>query len=204
MLVRDLRAQCALRVRDRGYAEISREEWMMLISSAGQDARSSGWLVQLEDDETLEIAANTWEYAVPDDFAYIYKIFQEDTANGTSVYDYEIDRGYWEIPINGGTPVIKFATRAPIITGRNLKIMGQGRPTIYTDENQTIDRGMESFIRERTLYFAFQILGAGLSELARWRQQMSTQTWQTSEIFLRNHPQEFLVMPSSIVVPGRA
>lgn len=201
--VKDIRDDCALHAHDPSFNEITKAQWIAFIRSASSDARSSGWLTDLEDSESLEVAASTWEYPVPAGFAYIEKIMLEQEVNGTSVYAMEIDRAHWEIRLNGGAPVFSFHSRDMLETGKNIKVIGQARPTIYMDENETIDRGMEAFMRERALYFAFRYLGAGMSELARWRQQMSTQAWQTSEMMLSRHPQEFRVRPNSRVVLGR-
>lgn len=203
MLVKDLRELCATMSHDPNYGEISKSMWMQFFTSAGMDARSSGWYLHAEDDESLTVVANTWEYDVPAGFAYIEAILQESTVNGTSVYTDIVEKSYWDIRLNGSNPVITFNNLWVMDEGKKLKIIGQARPTVYTNENETIDRGMETFIRERALYFAFRFLGAGGSELARWRQQMSTQAWQTSEMMLQRHPQEFRMAPSARVVPGR-
>lgn len=203
MLVKDIRDLCATMCHDPSYGEISKAMWMQFITSAGMDARSAGWYLHAEDDESITVVANTWEYDVPAGFAYIEAILQESTVNGTSVYTDIVEKAYWDIRLNAGAPVITFDNLWVMDEGKKLKIIGQARPTVYTNENETIDRGMETFIRERALYFAFRFLGAGGSELARWRQQMSTQAWQTSEMFLQRHPQEFRMAPSARVVPGR-
>lgn len=203
MLVKDLRQMAALMVHDPRYGEISREDWLLYIASAALDARNAGWYLHAEDSESLVVAEATWEYAVPAGFAYIEGIYIEDTSGGTSVYVQPISRVDYDIRLNGGYPVITFNSRWGLHVGRHLKIIGQVRPTIYVDENESIDRGMESYLRERAMYFAFRFLGAGGSELARWRQQMAIQAWQSSEVFLTHHPQEFRQAPDSIVVPGR-
>lgn len=203
MILRDIRDECALAVHDPDLGEISRAQWLMFLRSASMDARNSGWFLPIEDDESLEVAATTYEYDIPAGFAFIEKLYIEETINGSDVYINTIPRNHWEIRTNGGNPVITFSTLSELTPGKNIKIVGQARPSVYTDENQTVDRGMESFIRERALYFAFRYLGAGLSELARWRQQMSIQAWQTSEAMLNSHPQEFRMRPDARSVDGR-
>ena len=204
MLVSDLRDELALHAHDPSYGEISQAQMLTFIASAARDARhAGGWLVRLEDDESLTAASTTYEYAVPTGFAYISHLEIEETINGTAVYVNELPRSHWDVTLNGGVPVFKFNTITQLTPGKRIKVHGQQRPTIYTVATQTIDAGMESFIRERALYFVFRYLGAGLSELARWRQQMAIQSWQTSEMFLRRHPQEFRMLPNAIEVPGR-
>lgn len=203
MLVSDLYTECALHVHDISFGELSTANWIALIASGARDMRSSGWLIRHEDDESLEVVSNTYEFAVPANFAYVEKIVAEETINGTSVYVRELPRAHWEVRLNGGIPTFHFGTVTELEPGRHMKVIGQKRPTIYSAAGETIDPGAESFLRERTLYFAFRFLGAGLSELARWRQSMSQQCWVTSETMLRRHPQEFRALPSSVEIPGR-
>ena len=204
MLVSELVTEVALHCHDEGNAELSAANLFIMVNSAARDARhTAGWLIRLEDDETLEAAENDWEYDVPASFAYIEKLLIEETVNSSSVYTTEIPRHTYEVRLNGGVPVFAFSSLQFLQPGKNIKVIGQKRATIYTATSNTIDPGMESFLRERTLYFAFRYMAAGLSELAAWRRQMSIQCWQTSEAFLRRHPQEFRMMPSAIEVPGR-
>ena len=207
MIVQDLIDDAAIHAHDPDYGEIERTTWLAFVRSASRHARSSGWLIDLEDDETLEVAEDTWEYTVPQGFAYVSALYLEETINGTSVYVNEIPQAHWapdrKIRVNGSVPVFSFGTRSSLSVGDNIKVVGQKRPTVYTDLNQDIDPGMEGFLLERTLYYAFRYLGAGMSDLSRWRQQMSIQAFQSSEMLLARHPQEFRVQPSSISVPGR-
>ena len=200
----ELQTEVALHAHDPSNGELSAAQLLTFIASAARDARhAAGWLIRLEDDESLTVVSNTYEYTIPASFAYISHLEMEEIISGTSVYVQEIPRSHWDITINAGVPAFKFNTITQLTVGRRLKVHGQQRPTIYTVGTQTLDAGMESFLRERALYFVFRYLGAGLSELARWRQQMAIQSWQTSEMFLRRHPQEFRALPNAIEVPGR-
>lgn len=203
MLVSDLYAECALHTHDVAYAELSTSNWISFIASAARDMRSSGWLIRLEDDESLSATSNQYEYDVPASFAYIETLYLEESINGTSVYTHQMPRAHWEIRLNGGAPTIYFLSLNELVPDKHIKIIGQKRPTIYTSGSETIDPGAESFLRERALYFGFRFLGAGLSELARWRQAMSSQCFVTSETMLRRHPQEFRALPSAVEIPGR-
>lgn len=199
--------ELALHAHDVTNGELSPANWLSFIQSAARDARNNGWLIFIEDNETLTIASNAYEYAVPATFAYVDKLMVQETINGVSVFVREVPRHHYEIRYNtitGAGPVFSFSSVTELTPDRLLKVVGQARPTIYSAAGNTIDAGMESFLRERSLYFGFRFLGAGLSELARWRQQMSIQAWQTSEALLRRHPQEFRMHPSAMEVPSRA
>lgn len=202
--VATLRDDCAIMVHDPSYAEITKAIWLVFLRSASLDARNMGWLVPHEDDESILIAASTYEYTVPQEFAYIDSLLIEETVNGSAQYIERVPENYWEIRLNGGVPVLNFATISHLSVGKHIKVVGQKRPTVYTSADEPIDPGMESFLRERALYFAFRYVGAGSSELAGWRRTMSSQSFQTSEAILRRHPQEFRMNPNAVVVPGRA
>lgn len=202
MIVDELINMCALQVSDSDFKEFDKGKWLMCLNAASQDARNSGWLRHIDDDTSITIAASTYTYTVPDDFAYIYELRMEDTQNGTSAYTRQIPFLHWNIHTQTN-PVFFFNTITSLEVGKHIMVVGQGRPTIYTDLNQTVDAGFESFLRERTVAYACQILGGGISELSKWRQVLAGMKMNSSEVFLRRHPQEFRVMPGSVVVPGR-
>lgn len=203
MDINTLRNDCAIMIHDPSFNEISEAQWLAFFRSAAQDARSAGWLLAWEDDETITITDTDYEYTVPQPFAYIEKLILGEVLNGTTVYLEEIPRPHYEIRLNGSVPVLSFNTITQLVVGNTLKVVGQKRPTLYTDAAQEVDGGMESFIRERALYFAFRFTGAGSSELATFRRNMATQCWQSSEMYLHRHPQEFRQRPSAMEVPGR-
>lgn len=190
-----------MHVHDPQFTELTRAEWLVFARSASQAAQSSGWLLYLQDDESISLVSNTYEYAVPANFAYIYNLEVESSTTG--VYIDSVPRSHWEIRIDSGVPNFKFETITLLTNGRHLRITGQKRPTIYSGLSDTVDNQMEGYVMERMLFYAFRYLANGQSDLARWRQQMSQQSWQISEAMLRAHPQEFRVMPSGILVKGR-
>ena len=205
MIVSDLYAELALHVHDVAYAEITAAQWVTFIASASRDARNKGWYVRLDDDESLTIADNDFDYDVPGSFARIGAIYQGESIDGATVYLRRVPDAHWVIRYDGASPVpvLHFHTLSSLESGAALKITGQRRPTIYTTGGQTIDAGMESFLRERAKYYALQFLAAGRSEYATWRQQMALLALQESEKFFKAHPAEFRAEPGSILVKGR-
>ena len=201
--VATLRDDCALMVHDPAYSEITKPQWLIFMRSAAADARNAGWLIRSEDDESITVTATAYDYTVPQPFAYIQTLILSETVNGVVNYIEEIPRSHWDIRLNGGVPTISFDTISSLVSGRTIKVIGQKRPTTYTSADEPVDAGMDSFLRERAMYFAFRYMGAGSSELAAFRRQMAQQCWQTSEMFLHRHPQEFRAAPSSVEVPGR-
>lgn len=209
MIVQDLIEEAALHAHDETFAELSLPNWLMFAGSASRSLRGKGWLIQAEDDATLITANTDWEYEVPAGFAYIHEILLEDTVQGVSVYTMVLPQAYWAptgvIRLNSsGVPIFSFTNRSLLLPDRHMKVVGQKRPTVYSDIAQTVDAGTEAFMLERMLYYAFRYLGVGGSDLSRWRQTMSQQSWGSSEALLHNHPQEFRVLPDGVSVPGRA
>jgi hypothetical protein len=203
MELSDLIADCALMIGDPDYKQVQVGHWVRLAKQASYDLRNRDFYIQAEDNESLTVTAGQYEYGVPADFAYIRKIEMSDTIDSATVYLDTIPDMHWEPRLNGAVPVIKFHSISSLIVGRSLKVIGQKRPTLYNSPSQQIDPGMESYLRERMLYFAFRLTGAGVSDLARWRQQMSMQSYADSDKMASYHPQEFRMDPEARLVPGR-
>lgn len=201
--LKTLRDDCALMLHDPDYNEISALQWMVFLRSASMDARNKGWLVDAEDDESLTADPTEYSYTVPSNFAYIDQLLMGETAEGSTIYVMDIPRNHWTLRLNGGVPVIAFVTTQLLVPNESIKVIGQKRPTMYTSPDEPVDGGMESFLRERALYYAFRFTGAGSSELAAFRRQQAQLCLQNSEEMLRRHPQEFRMHPSARVVPGR-
>ena len=69
-------------IRGPDEIEVSIAQVQQFINDAAQEARSSGWLLPLEDDESITFASNTYEYNVPASFAYVYMLrIENDTRS---------------------------------------------------------------------------------------------------------------------------
>jgi len=202
--VTTLTADVALRLHDTANAELTTPQILLLLNQAVQWARNGGLLVPLEEDESLVEVANTYSFEVPASFAYINRIVRKNRSTGT--YD-----GYnsfgpeaWRLGIDGSDPTLFFdEARYDPDAGNTLKVIGQKRPTVYTQGTDTIDTGLENILTERTLFYAFQFLAAGRSEYAVWRQQEAMIARAESELALARAPQQFRMKPNSRYVPGR-
>lgn len=184
---------------------------MTYVNSAARDARNSGWLIHMEDDESIVFVANTWDYAIPATFAYIKELRVENDTSSSSTWDEVIPEGYWEPRIEGGVPRLFFVRPFMIPVGLNLKVIGQKRPTLYSTLSETIDPGMESFLRERAIVYALSFIRSSAKGIWTEQDQGIDQErfalWdrrrRDSELMLARHPAEFRVRPSSRLVPGR-
>ena len=194
------------RMRPADYIEVSIPQVLSFINQAAEVARGSGWVLHMEDDESLTFAENTWEYAVPATFAYVESLRIEDDTTSPSTYDEHIPRSYWEIRINAAVPYFYINQRAfPIPVDKSLKVIGQKRPSLYTVITATVDPGMEAYLTEMASHFALSFMSAGnpTLELDRSRLALAQKSLGFAEALLSRHPAEFRVRPSSRLVPGR-
>ena len=90
-----------------------------------------------------------------------------------------------------------------IDAGKILSFTGQKRPTIYVQDSETVDPGLESFLRERAKFYAGNMMASGGSQLSSHRTRVAEQAYAVSQEFMTVHPKEFRQRPRSIYVPGR-
>lgn len=211
MLISELIDEIMSHVRPPDEIGLDTSLVMTYINSATRDARNAGWLIHMEDDESLTALQNTWEYAVPATFAYVHEIKVENNTTSPSTWDEVIPEGYWDISINGGVPYFFFITPFMLPVGLKFKVIGQRRPTIYAAVGETIDAGMESLLREWAIVYSLGFIRSTAKDIwgepdegidgqrfAIWDRRR-----RTAELMLRQHPQEFRVRPDSHLVKGR-
>lgn len=186
--------------------QISIPQLLTFINDAALDLRNSGWLIILADDESLEFAVNDYDYNVPASFTFIHEIRVEDTTVSPSTYDEIVERHFWRIAEDvAGTPELIFHTGFPIPTGKKMKVMGQKRPSLYTAITDTIDAGMESFIRESALASALSYMASARPdvEFERGRFALAQEARLRANRFLALQPMRFRQFPNSEYVPTR-
>ena len=182
-------------IRDPGLAEITQTQIITFLNDAAQDASGQGWLIWLSDNTSLTFIPATFSYAVPASFAYI-----KDVESTVAV----IGRHYWDLRLVSAAPVILFNSFFTIPTGA-IKVTGYRRPTTaYVLTSETVDPGMESFLRERAASLALEMMSAGLSELDRLRSTQAERRFRNSELALERHVKYIeRLVPALRLVPGR-
>jgi len=155
-----MKKRVAMAAQDPLMRQLDDAQYGEMINLAVQDLGAAGWLLPIVEDESIVFVANTYEYNVPADFAYIRSLRYEDDTVTPSTYDYEIPKMHWRLAyIAADTPAIVFDSRLYTFTaGDHLKVVGQKRPTEYTSDSDTIEAGMESFIRERAIAYTARTL----------------------------------------------
>ncbi len=129
------------------------------------------------------------------------------------IYDTIVPRAYWRLKLQtggandttsalGSRPQIVFRSGYFSFTaGTPIQLVGQKRPSTYSDGSDTIDHHMESFLVERTTAFCARFLHAQGN--SPHMDAIYRESFGVSEEFLKRHPAEFRVRPNSTRVPGR-
>ena len=227
-----LRKRVALLAQDPAMSLMLDDDYGEFINDAVRDLTMAGWLTPLDADTSLTMAAATYEYDVPANFAYVYALLEEnDGSAGT--YDIIVPQHQYRIGMEAtATPqFILDSTLWYPRSGKGFKVVGQRRPATYSADDDTIEAQFEAFLRERSVSMALYFT-AGLpqphaadyvqevesdspttrrgpdvqglaSERIKVLLALASLRYATSEKMLSYHPQEFRVKPSSRHVPGR-
>jgi hypothetical protein len=228
----DLKKRVAFLAQDPTMEFIPDSQYGEFINDAVRDLTMSGWLLPLDEDTSLTMAQNTYEYAVPAGFAYIYCIYEESDTTPTT-YDIVAPFHQWRLAMKAtATPYIVFnADLWYPRAGKKFLVRGQKRPSLYSVDSDTIEALFEGFLRERAaayaLYFAATLPQPGAADYIQKVEDDSPTTRRgpvrpgfatersrnlaalanikmaSSERMLTFHPQELRVKPSSRHVPGR-
>lgn len=130
--VNEIREDIANHLRDPEMKRILPYQLLEFINAASHDAKSKGWLIPLEEDESLSLIASTYDYTVPANFAHIHEVWIAD-ASGLYNEDGFVPWNRWWLTMDGAVPVLRFSQEFFTITaGRGIKLVGQARPTEYT------------------------------------------------------------------------
>jgi len=198
----NLQAAVALRCHDSGSLELTAAQYGILINQAIDDLAAEQIVSPLAEDESTIIAA-VWDYSVPADFAYIKELRQE-SAVGSGKYPNVIHPSLWRLAYETGTTaVIKFdENEFTLVAGVKIKVIGQKRVAQLAGV-EVAEPGLESFIRERAIGYAADILAGGVSELSAWRRALVQEAWARSNLIMQRIPREWRPLPDSKRVPGR-
>ena len=202
LTIEELRDEVANHLQDPEHRLLNRQQLLEFINSAAWDAANGDWLIP-NDDVSLATSASTYIYTVPTGIEYISDIWLESST--TDQYDERILRNQWRLLLVAATPSVVFDSILWTITAtRNLKLVGHARPTTeYTEETDSVDQGLESFIRERATSYASRNLARQGGQHAQQYAVLAQEAYQTSENMLTNRPEQYQLQLRSRVVPGR-
>lgn len=190
-------------LREPFEMEISIDQVVTFINNAADDAGGAGWMIPIEDDESLTYTNATTPLAVPATFAWVREI------RYGSNYDSLIPRHYWDIRINSSAPTFFWHTALSTTPAGALKVVGYKRPKndYATTLTETVDPGMDAFLRSRAMFHALQFLSTrGTAEEDTFRQAQVAGQFNVSENIMNAYLQrlqETKVVPASRYVAGR-
>ena len=137
------------RMREDDRIEVTFAQMLSFINDAAQDLVASGWVIQ-DSDEAAAFVSGTYEYAVPSGIAFVHEIRVENTVTTPSTWDEIIPLHFWRIG-EYDSPMINFHKAFPLPDAKLMRVLGQKRPSLYTATADTVDLGMEPYIRESAL-----------------------------------------------------
>ena len=211
----ELKRRVAALAHDPEMTLISEALYAQFLDDAVDDLKSSGWLLPIEEDESLTMAADTYQYDVPADFAYIQDLFEEDSSTA-DLYTESLPQHMWKPGYDGGNPTIEFNANlwTPVL-GKSIKVVGQKRPSKYTADSDAVEDGFIGFMRVRAQAYALLYMGTVPVEqgdhdqlerriaIANTRIATGNAMMGLAERQLALQPQEFRVKPSSRHVKTR-
>lgn|SRR5574341_345751 len=203
MTVVDLLGEVAEHLHDQNMERLDADRLITFLNSAARDAANEGWYVHLEEDESIALVADTYDYNVPATFVYIDQLWLE-SATTDGLFDRFLPYHYWYIVLDDTVPQIRFDSQFMIIeAGKNIKVVGQKHPSTYTVGSGSIDQNMESFLRERTIAYAARFLARAGEDFDGAYDKLASEAFAISERLLHSHPQAMRQRPNAQYVPGR-
>lgn len=201
----DIKGGVALRIHDPSKNELTDAQLGELVNQAIDDLTAAGIVLPLAEDESLTISSGTFIYSVPAGFAYVRELRLESTSSSDK-YPNAVHPSLWRLTIEtSSTPVIYFDENefdSATHDSKSLKVIGQKR-VAQLSGSDTVQPGLEGFIRERAVAYSAEFVAGGQSELAQQRRRLSEVAWARSNEILTNIPREFRPISDSRRVPER-
>ncbi len=120
------------------HNKFSADEYLKAIN-LGIEAMAGKYLIDIKDESTITLSADTYEYALPLSMLYLYRIITEDVVASDDYFNEDIiDPEYWSI-IKSYAPKLKLDKRYySIVAGKDLRLEGQGAQPKVDDDTDVI------------------------------------------------------------------
>ena len=154
-------------------------------------------------DETLTLATDTWEYALPETasvstFVAIKEIWIESTT--ADQFDRVLPNHLWRVDYDGsGAWTIVIDPRWLPLDGRSLRIVGQKRYSTPSGDNDVITLH-NGWLIQYTLGLVHASQGGTDSDMATWHQRMAS--FHMAEAQKIEDNMNNRILPGSKLVPG--
>jgi len=93
----EMKKRVALRVMDPTMKVLDDASYGQCVNDAIQDLKTAGWMLPLDEDVSIILEQGVYVYDVPEDFAYIRRLYLEDDNTDPSTYSVEIIGEHWRI-----------------------------------------------------------------------------------------------------------
>lgn len=198
-----LAALIAVRSHDAGYKEgptAAVADYIGFLNDAVDDWNGSGGLLRLSDASTAQVA-DTYDYAIPATFQYLYEVLLETSTGKFQV----IDPDFWYVDFRtGATPTVHIRRAwgwTPDAT-LHIEMAGQGHQVYFTG-TETVPAELVAYLRERGVYHALEYLSQGGGSMAASRRIAAGNALQLSADMEQKRAMSSRVRSGSIYVPGR-
>lgn len=204
LTIKELKDEISQHLQDPSNRLLNRDSILEFINSAAWDAANQDWLISIEEDESLTLVADTYDYTVPSGFAYIDEVWIADSS-GAYLEDNMAKYHEWWLVLDGAATVLRFSQTFFTIPGAYaIKLVGQARPTAeYSSDSTEIDAGLESFIRERAVAYAARHLARHGGDHAARYAALEQEALTFSDNFLQHQGERFQPKHYGRMVPGR-
>jgi len=103
------------------------------------EAMADKYLIDIKDESTITLIADTYEYALPLSMLYLYRVTTEDTVASDDYFNEDIiDPQFWSI-IKSYAPKLKLDKNYySVSAGKDLRLEGQGAQPIVDDDTDII------------------------------------------------------------------
>jgi len=196
VIVNELRESLAQSLRDVGMEFANARQLLIFINDAARDASAAGVYIPMPEDTTITLDDSV-DYVVPADFCTLHTI---------RIGTWRLPLYYWRLLTqeDTGDPVIRFDTRFFAPDTGTLALEGQRRPHTYSEDDDVLDPGLESFLHERATAYGARFIGRMADEAGQYaeldQKALITSTEQLQRVMLQERFQRHLY---ARVVPGR-
>lgn len=187
MDISELRKLVVSHIADPASQTVVTGQILQFINSAASDAATGGWLIDI-DNTDITLTPGDYEYPIPAGIYIIGNLRKDDGYSGG--FDLGLILAHeWTIHIDDyDGPIIHFNQLflSDDDLDGTLMIQGFKKPIeTYIDNDEIVDKGIESFIRERAVAYAARYAGRSGSQWARQYEQLFHDAWATSEEMMK-------------------
>jgi len=123
------------------------DEYRRAINAAIASLKDGKYIIDMSDEATIALSANTYEYSLPSTMSFVHRIITEETAGGGVFNEADvIDPRDWRLISSRKLKLND--DRYSIVAGKDLRVEGQGAQAEVTSDTATIALPLEWLIQK--------------------------------------------------------